>query len=208
LHSVNQPIKPNYQKMNTLRLISVVLLASTLTTSLIAQDDKDKKPALITFTAGWSNADLTQDDSSTDTRNGFFAGVRKDIKIIPMLHLNTGLLYVQKGASIDFGGSGKEDFKLDYLDIPVGLKLKVGPVFATGGVSANFRLSSQFAGEKVDDINGFELASSLGVGVKLLIFSLDLRWNNSFGDIVKDNEGSDIRNSYFLIGLGVSIHRK
>jgi hypothetical protein len=173
----------------------------------MAQDDKDERPALITFTAGWSNADLTQDDSSTDTRNGFFAGVRKDFKIIPMLHLNTGLLYVQKGASIDFGGMGKEDFKLDYLDIPVGLKFKIGPFFATGGVSANLKLSSQFAGEKVDDIQPFELASSVGVGAKFLMFSVDLRWNNSFGDIVKDNEGADIRNSYFLIGLGFSIHR-
>lgn len=173
----------------------------------MAQDDKDKRPALITFTAGWSNADLSQDDTSTDTRNGFFAGVRKDFKIIPMLHLNTGLLYVQKGASIDFGGMGKEDFKLDYLDIPVGLKFKIGPFFATGGVSANLKLSSQFAGEKVDDIQPFELASSVGVGAKFLMFSVDLRWNNSFGDIVKDNEGADIRNSYFLIGLGFSIHR-
>jgi len=193
--------------MKTLRLFFAVTIASILTTSLIAQEDKDKKPALITFTAGWSNADLTQDDSSTDTRNGFFAGVRKDFKIIPMLHLNTGLLYVQKGASIDFGGSGKEDFKLDYLDIPVGLKFKIGPFFATGGVSANLKLSSQFDGEKVDDIKPFELASSVGIGAKFLMFSVDLRWNNSFGDIVQDNEGADIRNSYFLIGLGFSIHR-
>lgn len=193
--------------MKTLSLLCAIVIASVLTTSVTAQKDKDKKPALITFTAGWSNADLTQDDSSTDTRNGFFAGVRKDFKIIPMLHLNTGLLYVQKGASIDFGGFGKEDFKLDYLDIPVGLKLKIGPVFATGGVSANVKLSSQFDGEKVDDIKAFDLTSSVGVGAKFLMFSVDLRWNNSLGDIVEDNEGADIRNSYFLIGLGISIHR-
>lgn len=193
--------------MKLLRILLTLILATGLGTGLLAQKDKDKKPALITFAAGWSNADLTQNDSSTDIRNGFFAGVRKDFKIIPMLFLNTGLLYVQKGASIDYLGEGKDDLKLDYLDIPLGLKFKIGPVFATGGVSANFRLNSSFDGEKIDNIKPFDLTSSVGIGAKFLMLSVDLRWNHSLGDIVENNENADINNSYFLIGLGVSINR-
>ncbi len=192
--------------MNFTRLLLLMIFACSLST-LSAQDDDDK-PAILTFTAGWSYADLAlgDDDLSADPRNGFFAGVRKDIKLVPMLRLNTGLLYTQQGGSFndpDF------DYESSYLDIPVGLKFKIGGFFATGGVSGNIKLSDnmdEVFGDEIE-VKTFDLAYSFGVGVKVLMFSLDLRWNNSFGDIIKDNPGDDIRNSYFLVGLGFSIHK-
>ena len=194
--------------MKTLRLIALLLLVMTVVTSVSAQkDDKDKKPDLLTFTAGWSNSSFTGADADNlKNRNGFFAGVRKDFKIIPLLRLNTGILFTQQGTSYD--SDQIDDAKLGYIDLPVGLKFMLGPVYATGGLSANFKITEDFGSlpkEFEPDIRAFDLDYSVGLGVKFLLFSLDLRWNNSFGDITKGDE--ELKNSYFLIGLGVSIPR-
>jgi len=186
-------------------LLTTVLLISNLT---YGQKD-DMKPALVTVTAGWSYADINQGDNSTDKRNGFFAGVRKDIKLFPTLHLETGALYVQKGATFDLGEFGDDiEYELDYIDIPLALKLKIGGLYGIAGVSGNIRIKSEIEGEKVDDIKSFAFSSSLGLGFKLLMFSIDFRWNHTLGDIVKDNPDDPIYNSYFLVGLGFSFHKK
>lgn len=202
----------------TLEMTHIRLLLTCLLLCSVAiahgQDDKDK-PSILTLTAGWSLADFVLDDDvigSTDPRNGFFVGARKDVKIIPMLFFNAGLLYTQQGA-VFTGLADDITIKTNYIDIPVGLKFKIGPVFATGGISGNIKVSDNFneiAGEGADaaELKGFDWAYSLGLGAKLSIFSLDLRWNNSFGDIVKDNDGGgELKNSYLLIGLGISLNR-
>ncbi len=178
--------------------------------SAFSQKDDDKGPDLITITAGWSAADLVIDgEEVTDVRHGFFGGVRKDFKLAPIFSLNTGILYVQKGATFKFGDAESE-WELDYLELPVGLKAKLGPVFATAGLSANIRINSQIDGEKTSDIedfdvNAFALSSSLGLGVKILMFSVDARWQYGFTDIISDNDGDAVNNNYFLIGLGFGI---
>ncbi len=200
-----------------MKKIRFLLICGLLLSVSIAQAQKDDdKPSLLTITAGWSFADYVLDDETiggTDPRSGFFAGLRKDVKIVPMLHFNTGLLYTQQGTV--FTGLGDDiEIKTSYIDIPVGVKFKIGPVFATGGISGNIKVGDNFdeiAGDGPDaaELKGFDWAYSFGLGAKISIFSLDMRWNNSFGDIVKDNEGGgELKNSYFLVGLGVSLNRK
>ena len=172
-----------------------------------SQDDKSTKPALIIATAGWSYADLNQGSETTDQRNGFFAGVRKDIRIFPTIHLETGALFVQKGATLEIGESERIEYKLNYIDIPAALKFKFGGLYGLAGVSGNIRVNSEIEGEKVEDIKPFELSSSVGFGYKLFMISIDFRWNHSLGNILKDNPGDDVYNSYFLVGLGFNFHK-
>lgn len=196
-------------KTMTMKFLSIVF-ASILFFSisdLRAQKDSEK-PSTVIFTAGWSYADLNQGDASTDSRNGFYIGLRKDIKLFPTIHLETGALYVQKGATFDLEDFGNLEYQLDYIDIPAALKFKFGGLYALGGVSGNIRVKSEVEGEKVDNIHPFSLSSSLGAGFKFLMFSIDARWNHTLTDIVKDNDGDNIYNSYFLIGLSFHLHRK
>ena len=192
--------------MKTLIISLITTLLLGIATSLSAQKD-DKKPALITFTAGWCNSTFTGDNTnSLENRNGFFGGIRKDFKLIPLLRLNTGVLFTQQGAGFKDGEIA--DYELSYIDVPVGLKFKLGPAFITGGLSANFKINEDLGDipENADpEIKPFDLVYSVGLGVKILMVSLDLRWNNSFIDITKA-EG-EAKNSYFLIGLGFSIQR-
>jgi len=176
---------------------------------------KSEKPAAIIFTAGWSFADIRQGDESTDNRNGFFIGLRKDVKLFPTIHLETGALYVQKGANLKPGGDGTDlEYELDYIDIPAALKFKFGGLYALGGVSGNIRVNSEINGIKTNDtddfpdVKAFSLSSTLGLGVKFLMFSVDARWNHTLGDILVDNPGDDVYNSYFLIGLSYNFRRK
>ncbi len=191
-------------KKNLLIAVSFALFASS---AALAQKD-DKKPALITLTAGWSHADLIQGNETTDKRTGFFAGVRKDVKLIPGLHIESGLLYVQKGAQFTTPNLESVEYKLDYLDIPLAIKGVIGPVYGIAGLSGNIRISSKVDDEDLDGVKGFDLTSSIGFGVKILMFSVDLRWNRSLGDILEDNPGDKLMNDYLLLGIGFGIHRK
>jgi hypothetical protein len=191
-------------KLNRLLLIITFLFA---TIAANAQEGAEK-PAAIIFTAGWSYADISQGDVSTDSRNGLYIGLRKDLKLFPTLHLETGALYVQKGATLDLKEFGNVEYELDYIDIPAALKFKFGSLYALGGVSGNIRVKSEIEGEKVDDVKPFSLSSSVGAGFKFLVFSIDARWNHTLSDILKDNDGDKVYNSYFLIGLSYNFRRK
>jgi len=191
-------------KLNQILLLSTFILFSF---ACKAQEGAEK-PAAIIFTAGWSYADISQGDVSTDSRHGLYIGLRKDVKLFPTLHLETGALYVQKGATIDDEVLGSFEYELDYIDIPAALKFKFGNLYALGGVSGNVRVKSEIAGEKVDDVHPFSLSSSVGAGFKFLVFSIDARWNHTLSDILKDNEGDKVYNSYFLVGLSYNFPRK
>jgi hypothetical protein len=199
------------KNQNSMRkiILSTCTVVLLFTSSLFAQRDDDKnKPSLLTLTAGWSYADLVQGDVTTDTRSGLFVGVRKAVKIVPMVHFETGLLYAQKGATVKFEGVPDQEFKLDYLDIPLAVKGVLGPVYGIAGVSGNIRLKSEINDTKVESVKGFDLTSQIGVGFTFLMLSLDLRWNRSLMDIASDNPGENIYNSYLLVGLGFNINRK
>jgi|GEM_PF-856063 len=192
-----------------MRIKKLLLITALIVIAIGAQAQEGaEKPAAIIFTAGWSYADINQGDVSTDTRNGLYVGLRKDIKLFPTLHLETGALYVQKGATVDLEEFGTLEYELDYIDIPAALKFKFGSLYALGGVSGNIRVKSEIEGEKVDDIQPFSLSSSVGAGFKFLMFSIDARWNHTLSDILKDNDGDQVYNSYFLIGLSYNFRRK
>lgn len=187
-----------------------ILFASVLLFSIsdIKAQKESEKPSTVIFTAGWSYADLNQGSNSTDTRNGFYIGLRKDVKLFPTLHLETGALYVQKGATFTDPDLGNRKFELDYIDIPAALKLRIAGFYGLAGVSGNIKVKSAVEGEKVDNFQPFSLSSSLGAGFKFLMFSIDARWNHTLTDIVKNNDGDNIYNSYFLIGLSFHLKRK
>lgn len=190
--------------MNQLLLLSTFLIFSFAGK---AQEGAEK-PAAIIFTAGWSYADITQGDVTTDSRNGLYIGLRKDLKLFPTLHLETGALYVQKGATFKSEELGDAEYQLDYIDIPAALKFKFGSLYALGGVSGNIRVKSEVEGEKVEGFQPFSLSSSVGAGFKFLVFSIDARWNHTLSDILKDNDGDKVYNSYFLVGLSYNFPRK
>jgi hypothetical protein len=69
-------------------------------------------------------------------------GVFFDKDVIPLLDLRLGFMYSPKGMHL-----GKDDFYsktiVNYLEIPVQAKLKLGPVYALGGVYGAYALNGK-----------------------------------------------------------------
>ena len=91
------------------------------------------------------------------------------------------------------------------LSVPLYLKVKVAFVYATGGTALNFKVSEKLPGDALlDPLNNeetawFDMPLQLGLGVKILMVSVEARYNWGLFDMY-----SDSRNQYFQVGFTVS----
>ena len=140
---INEPIdniitKSQKMKKLTLLLLSVLVVGTYVTH---AQDKKSgDKVGGIRF--GAHAATMVKDGSSPDTSNylnSFYVGFFRDSKIAAILYFGSGLEYFQNG--LDYSTNSKR--VLHTISIPLDLKVKLGPVFALGGIAANFKVSEK-----------------------------------------------------------------
>jgi len=184
-------------------VLAILIFAGT--SFLLAQDDDGKKN--IGIRAGWQFAGLYEDGSlleGSSELNSFYVGLYKDTKLVPILFLGTGLEYAPVGVT-----SSDIDAKLvlHYLSIPIDVKVKLGPVFALGGLAANFRLAEKFTllGEDVeitDDEKSavFDLPVFLGVGVNIFMLNIEIRYYYGLLDVYSD---PSVNARYLQIGAGI-----
>jgi hypothetical protein len=120
-----------------------------------------------------------------------------------------------------FNGGLKQDIKLNTIDIPIlvgtkVLNLKVANVRVMGGPVASFvtkkdidnvqNLDDQLQGRDIKDSNW---SGQVGVGVDVLNFTLDIRYEFGLSDVLEDNnttyDFSDVKNNSYLVTLGWKI---
>jgi len=183
-------------------LLLLVLIAGTFITH--AQDKKSKdKVGGLRF--GAHTATMMKDGSSPDTSNylnSFYVGFYRDNKIAPMLYFGTGLEYFQNG--LDYTKNSKR--VLHTISVPLDLKVKLGPVFALGGIAANFIVSEKlvYGDNKYDPsddakANWFDAPVFLGAGVEIFFITIEARYH--WGLVDAKNE---YFHRYFQLGLGLS----
>lgn len=154
--------------------------------------------------AGVNFSDLTK-TGELGTRTGFvagfFVGARGE-----KVGFQTELLYSQQGGEFDAG-----KFDLDYVNVPLLLKLYVGENF-------NFQFGPQFGvivneeaqtviGEVVNDIgtNDFDISGVVGVGYELPMgFRLSARYNFGLNDVPSGTDFKEGNNSVWSLALGYS----
>jgi len=134
--------------------------------------------------AGLNSSWLAADNYSVNSNlNSAYVGVYMYEKIAPLLKLGTGLDYYQLG-------NDKPKFAMHYLEMPLNLRLKTGPVLWTAGTG--FRLKMWEREEQPDGSMDYPEENSAvwydipvraGVGVKFLIMGLELRYNLGMVDI-------------------------
>lgn len=179
------------------------LLATVVTVLLIGFDahaeDGHKKNGI---RAGYQSANILKENGDEfDPRSGFYIGYYRVTKIVPLLSFQSGLEYIQCGATGDLDS----EVRLNYLSIPLSARLKLGPVFVLGGVNANFKIVEELevAGVEVD-INAdnespfMDVPVHVGVGVNFLFLCAEARYH--YG-LVELNDG--YHNSYLQVGLGL-----
>ena len=120
--------------------------------------------------AGWHFSDIYWSGTELgDPLNAFYVGFFRNNGIFntEILALHTGLEYFQNGfvSKVD-----EQKFILHYLSLPVALRVKLGPVFALGGVGLNFKLAGNTSAH--EDVNFFDLPLLAGIGVKIFMITL------------------------------------
>lgn len=186
------------------RRLNYLLVAVFLFSMIYSVNAKDKDKSM-GIRAGYQSSGLFLDGSKyngLDNLNSFYVGLSRDTKLIPVLHLGTGLEYFQNGARLD------DDNKvvLHYLSVPLHLKVKLGPVFALTGFSPSFKISEKIFenGEKRspdsdEKSNWFDIPFHVGVGVQFLFITVEARYHWGMLEL-NDN----VKQQYFQIGAGIS----
>lgn len=136
----------------------------------------------------------------TSSLLGFHAGVNYKNKVGNSLYVTPGILFSQKGGSLefDFGGTSEESkTKLTYVDIPVMITYQSNPekgFYAEGGPYFGILLSADADGDDIkDDFNSLDIGIGAGVGYDLGQFLLGIRYNIGLTNLAADSgeeEGS------------------
>ncbi len=178
--------------------------------------------------AGVSIASFSGDDmEDADSRTGFFGGAQVVWQAPGSLFgVETGALYVQKGASGEEGGF-ETTFALDYIEIPLLLRIappmgnsSMTPAFGLG-VTAGFEIgcSVEVEGEGVEaeadcdaggeegiDTKSFDLGLTASVGADFaagnMIVAPFARYTYGLTNIV-DAEDADVKNTVILVGAAL-----
>lgn len=173
--------------------------------------------------AGVSLAQFTGIQSVANrNRVGITAGLMADAPLSEKLALHPELLFSQKGMQFEESGPGgyrsTETFRLNYLDLPILLRLKLGGFFAEAGPQPGILLNARFthtesastsppltySRDNTSATRRFDLGYVLGVGYQLKQrWELGARYNGGLLSISPQSAGSNsIRNSVFQFQAG------
>jgi len=188
------------------KITILTALVFAVVTSTFAKGNDSEKPSKFGIRAGYHAAMVSIDGNQiagTVGINTFYVGLFKEKKLVSMLRFGSGLEYFQNGFESNVIDLKR---KLHYLSVPLYLKVKLGPVYATGGTALNFKIAenNKFLDETMDPLSDksriFDMPLQVGLGVKILMISVEARYN--WGMINLNDFGA--KNQYLQVGLAVS----
>ena len=118
-----------------------------------------------------------------------------------ILSLYSGLEFTQNGYKADDSNYRK----INYIGLPIALRVKLGPLFAQAGYNANIRIGEKLKVNSIDALisstksKWCDFPLQFGAGIKLSILTIEARYH--YG-IVKVNNDNKI--AYFQVGAGIS----
>jgi len=182
---------------NKMRILLVlVMVLSFLSSSMFAQAEKKRGMRFGYISSKISKSELDWLEDFDDGYESFYVGFFNDAKIIPLLHWYTGLDYYQTGQKLN----DNNKLVLHYLSLPLGLKLKLGPAQAFGGVHGAVKVSSRLTllGESTSakDFNTFDAGLFVGAGVKILFIGAEAKYTWGLVDI-----HNGYKNNFWQVGL-------
>lgn len=188
--------------MKTFALLCILLVSSFVISA--------QSPLNFGIKAGFNSSKITTDLGNFDENNitNFVAGAFARVNV-KSFYLQPEAYFSSKGGELEDINS-KNSFDLKTIDVPVllgykiinkgllNLRVNTGPVFSfVTSEDVDVPDESAFeSGHLKDSIFGWQY----GAGLDLLFFSLDVRMENSFGDIYSGH--SDEKSKMFLVTLG------
>ncbi|WP_417365800.1 porin family protein [Flavobacterium beibuense] len=197
-----------------IKLFSAGILMIGAITTANAQSSDALTPSF-GIKGGVNFASITGDDfDSPDSRTSFHVGVLAEFPLTEMFSLQAEALYSGQGFESDldgeiFGGEGKVEYQLDYINVPVlakvyildGLSIEAGPQF---GFKVNEEIDANANADdgdlNLDEAEDFDFGVAAGVTFEtpMGLFATG-RYTQGFTDIVNNR---DVKNSVFQIGVG------
>ncbi|QEE49682.1 PorT family protein [Flavobacterium alkalisoli] len=197
-----------------IKLFSVGFLFLGAVTTVNAQTNDSFTPKF-GIKGGVNFATVSGDDfDSPDSRTSFHVGALVEFPLTEMFSLQAEALYSGQGFETDvdggiFGGDGKVEYQLDYINVPVlakvyildGLSIEAGPQF---GFKVNEEIDAEANADdgdlNVDEAEDFDFGVAAGITFEtpMGLFATG-RYTQGFTDIVNDR---DVKNSVFQIGIG------
>lgn len=184
------------------KILATLAFALTSTFAIHAQDSSDAEFG-IKGGVNFSNM-YTEDVDDNNVLTSFNAGFYAKLPIAGGLSIQPEFLYSRKGAELVYENAlveGTAKFKLNYLEVPVLLRLNLtdninihaGPYFAylidaqvkneTEGGTFNFEDSYDN-----DDFNKFDFGLSAGVGLDFESLGVGVRYNYGLQTVGKERE--------------------
>jgi len=158
--------------------------------------------------AGYSSGNFS--DTNFSARSGFHAGLYYTLGP-EFIQVEPGLQFAQKGYKGEAPGGVSIDEQLNYLDIPVLVRVNFIPmlnVFA--GPQASFLLSrnyqlGQVSSNSLEVLAGYDLAGVVGAQLKLPM-GLNVQASYDIGLKSLNYFNTDVKNRVFKISLGYSLN--
>jgi len=166
-------------------------------------------------------------------RTGTVAGVTLTLAVGERVALQPELLFVNKGGAIDYGGGGRDDIRLDYLDIPLLLRFDKAPsgvvnphLYLGPSVGFNVGCNITTSGGGVPDVSSdctrdnfdpkmLDWGAVVGAGLDLSLGGLGVtggaRYGFGLANIANDNAQAleqRVRNGTLTVYLGVLFGRR
>ncbi|MDB5119578.1 MAG: hypothetical protein JWN56_796 [Sphingobacteriales bacterium] len=184
----------------------------------------DGKKFQLGFTAsptfGWMSTSSSETIKSDGLRTGFTYGVLGDFSFTNNYYFSSGLVVTTVNSNVKSIATPVQPntvFKIQYLEVPLTLKLKSNEIqnrkfYGQFGLDANVKLGAKQAIEGQSDadisknVNLFRLGLIIGGGAEWNVaenISLltGLSYNNGFTDVFDGSEKA--KNSYVSLNLGV-----
>lgn len=154
---------------------------------------------------------------SEKSLNNFQGGIFFDKDLIPLLDLRIGLDYSPKGYK-EINGDWYNQGKLNYLELPVLAKVKLGPIYALGGFYGAYALNGENKIHAVgmditkdvefdnDQINRFDAGMKFGLGFQIGLGPVHIfaQTDYSFGlTNISSKDNTDYKNNVFGVAAGV-----
>ena len=206
-------VKPIFYAM---KKIVILLLLATFLVPAMAQS-----PINLGLKGGYNNSKLTTSlqDIKENGVDKFFAGA--------FLRVNLGKMYIQpeayfnsKGGKLEYFGQGPiqavQEFDFKTVDVPVllgvniikndmfNIRANAGPLFS---FFTDKKLSSDIFTS--DNIKNNFFGWQYGVGADVLFFTLDVRMENSTGNLYDgpaiQNTDINAKSKSFVVSLGIKI---
>jgi hypothetical protein len=195
--------------------IVAVVLTLVLGTPAAAQSVQGGIKGGVSFNTldGLSKAVTELSGVDVDQRTNWVLGGFVKFNMGSFFAIQPEVLYVRKGAKAAATGLLTESvkFNLDYIDIPVLLRVQTGKssgFYVVGGPSFGINITAETETDSgtediSDDINGNDTGIVVGAGFDLAHILIEGRYTQSLSSILKDDNDPSIKNRTVSVLFGV-----